>query len=908
MLRINQNSHAAGAKSYYTTADYYTEGQELTGRWRGRGAALLGLTGEVRRKDWDALCDNRHPQTGATLNARQRRERRVGYDLNFHVPKSVSLLYATTQDERILEAFRDSVDATMRDIESEMKTRVRKGGKDEDRITGNMVWGEFIHTTARPVEGIPDPHLHAHCFVFNTTCDDHEQRWKAGQFADLKRDAPYFEALFHSRLARNMQSLGLEVERGRRGWELQGVPKEVLRKFSRRTALIEAKARERGITDGESKDQLGAKTRERKQKELGYGQLRELWHERLSEREREAMNGIRDRIGGPAIPESPRQAQEATRLAIDHCFERDSVVTERRLVTEALKRSVGAASPESVNEAIQGEDLLHARRDGRRMVTTPEVLAEERAMIEFAREGRGTCRPLGDGTHVFARDWLNEGQRHAVQHVLDVPDRVIAIRGAAGTGKTTMMQEAVEAIEAHGKRVLTFAPSADASRGVLRGDGFKDADTVARLMVDPELQEAASGQVLWVDEAGLLSTRQMAGLFDLADRVDARVILSGDRRQHGSVERGAALRLLEEEAGVIPAEVRQIQRQKGAYRQVVQALSEGHIEAGFKQLERLGWIREVPDVDRYERLANDYVASLAEGKSALVVCPTHLEGEWVTSAIRSQLKQTGRLGAADHPLVTLVPANLTVAERADPVNYAPGDVLVFHQNARGFKKGARVVVENAGVAGDNAHARGNGTDLPFGESAGLVVGDRPVPIDQAARFQVFRPNVVPIARGDLIRVTRNGKTADGLHGLDNGSVFTVKAVDKNGDIKLTNGWTIAGDYGHLTHGYATTSQAAQGKTVDRVLVAVSDASFPASSREGFYVACSRGRERVTVYTGDKASLLEAVRQSDDRLSATELTYAVDRARHLHRLAELALHVPDHAPLPQREPERLDYER
>ena len=96
----------------------------------------------------------------------------------------------------------------MRDIESEMKTRVRRNGRDENRDTGNMVWAEFIHTTSRPVDGSPDPQLHAHCFVFNSTWDDHERRWKAGQFRDLKRDAPYFQAAFRVRLADKLQDLG----------------------------------------------------------------------------------------------------------------------------------------------------------------------------------------------------------------------------------------------------------------------------------------------------------------------------------------------------------------------------------------------------------------------------------------------------------------------------------------------------------------------------------------------------------------------------------------------------------------------------------------------------------------------------------------------------------------------------
>src|SRR5579872_7359626 len=112
MLRMFQNSQPAGAKSYYSTADYYTEGQELSGLWRGEGARLLGLEGEVKQADWDALCDNRHPATGEQLTARMRSDRTVGYDMNFHVPKSVSLLYATTKDERLLNAFRDAVDGT----------------------------------------------------------------------------------------------------------------------------------------------------------------------------------------------------------------------------------------------------------------------------------------------------------------------------------------------------------------------------------------------------------------------------------------------------------------------------------------------------------------------------------------------------------------------------------------------------------------------------------------------------------------------------------------------------------------------------------------------------------------------------------------------------------------------------
>ncbi len=253
MIRITQQDSAAAAKKYYATADYYSEGQEIVGSWGGKGASRLGLEGTVDKFSFERLCDNLDPRTGKPLTVRTRTERRVGYDFTFSVPKSVSLLYAMSGDQGIMEAFRGAVDETMREIEAEMKTRVRMDGKDEDRVTGNMVWAEFIHTTSRPVDGLPDPQLHAHVFVFNTTWDEEEHRWKAGQFADLKRDAPYFQAAFRVRLANRLQDLGFGVERKRDDFEIAGIPADVLKRFSRRTALIEKVAEERGITDPDRK-------------------------------------------------------------------------------------------------------------------------------------------------------------------------------------------------------------------------------------------------------------------------------------------------------------------------------------------------------------------------------------------------------------------------------------------------------------------------------------------------------------------------------------------------------------------------------------------------------------------------------------------------------------------------------
>jgi conjugative relaxase-like TrwC/TraI family protein len=877
MLRITQNSHAGGAKGYYSTADYYLGNeQELTGCWRGAAARRLGLDGDVRQVDWDALCDNLHPQTGEQLTARMRADRTVGYDFNFHVPKSVSLLYATTRDERILDAFRDAVDGTMHDMEAEMATRVRKSGKNENRITGNMAWGEFVHFTSRPVDGVPDPHLHAHCFVFNTTFDDQEQAWKAGQFRELNRDAPYFEAAFHSHLAGRLSELGLPIERTKKGWELTGIDRQFIAKFSRRTEQIEEKAREMGIEDADAKAELGAKTRERKVKNLSFAELQDAWRSRMEEQELAALDRLAQKLGGDAEPVDDSAAAKAIEYAKSHVFARKSVVPERQFLTSALWHSVGQATVEDVHQEADRSDLITGERNGRRMVTTREVLAEEQWIIDFARNGRGTRDPFVRHLEDFQNEQLNNEQKAAVKHIVESRDRLMVLRGAAGVGKTTLMREAAMAIESSGTRVFAFAPSTDASRVVLR-EHFKDADTVATLLVNKSLHEQIAGQLIWIDEAGLMDAETTAKVFELADRLDARVLLSGDRYQHGSVARGDTLRMLETEAGVKPAEVQEIQRQQGAYKEAVRALSAGHTAQGFQRLDELGWVREIPDDERHRQMAADYIEAVAAGKTALVVSPTHFEGDLITAEIRRSLREREELGNDERRFRVLENANLTEAERGDKVNYENGDVLLFHQNAHVFGRGERVTARDG----------------------------RELPLDQAARFQVFHASTLLLAPGDRVRITHNGTTADGKHRLNNGAIYNVKEFDDGGNIVLNNGWTVGKDWGFLAHGYVTTSHASQGKTVDRVFVGQGTESFAASSREQFYVSASRARERVTIYTGDKEALLDAVKRSDDRLTATEFVNSIphqqiEQWREQHRETITRL--------PERDREELLYER
>jgi conjugative relaxase-like TrwC/TraI family protein len=846
MIRISQQDCASGAKRYYATADYYSEGQELVGSWGGKGASRLGLSGPVDKFSFERLCDNLDPRTGDPLTVRTRAERTVGYDFTFSVPKSVSLLYAMSADQGIMDAFRSAVDETMREIEAEMKTRVRRKGQDADRTTGNMAWAEFIHTTSRPVDGQPDPQLHAHVFVFNTTWDQEEERWKAGQFRELKRDAPYFQAAFRVRLANKLQDIGFGVERKRDDFEIAGIPKDVLKRFSRRTALIEKLAEEKGITNPDRKAELGAETREKKGKALGWESLRKEWNARLTDEERTELAAVHRREEKLAKPE--RGETQAVDHALGHCFVREAVVPERKIVTEALKRGLGTVTVAGVQKEVSNRPLISSDITGRRMATTNEMLGLESRLIAFARDGRGRYRPLGNPDRPCSRDWFNEGQKAAVRHVLGSRDRVMVIRGVAGTGKTTLEREIGEALFEVGRPVAALAQSVKASREVLREEGgFANADTVARFLKDEQMQQAVKGGVILVDEASQLGSRDMLKVFGVADAVGARVILVGDRRQHRSVTAGEPLELLEELAGLPVSEVTEILRQQGDYKKAARDLSEGRTGEAFEELDKLGWIREVDDGERYEQLSAAYLAAVGEKKrggeqkSALVVSPTHAEADRITGAIRTGLKAQGKLGK-ERIVTAWTPTHLTDAEKADPTQYEPGDMLQFHQNAKGYAKGSRLIAADGSVQ----------------------------PTDVATRFEVYRPTQLALAVGDRVRITAGGKSKDGKHRLSNGSLFTVEGFTKRGDIVVDRGWIIDRDFGHLAHGYVVTSHASQGVTVDKVLIGMSSQSFPATYQRTAYVAVTRGKEQALVFTDDRTELLKAVTRLDDPMSATQL--------------------------------------
>lgn len=906
MLRIRKNASAKAAQNYFreglTKDDYYSkdaESKEVPGWWGGKTAEMLGLSGGVSKADFYALCNNRKPD-GSKLTPRDKANRRVGFDFTFSAPKSLSVLHALGIDSRVQLAFQEAVQFTMERIEADARTRVRANGQTGDRLTGNMVWAAFLHETTRPVKDAlsdkPDPHLHVHAFTFNVSYDHEEQCYKALEPGAIWADAYYYQAVFHARLAERMRGLGYAVERKGKAFEVSGLPKAVAEKYARSQARNEKKAKELEARTDRYKDQIKDRLRRRKNEALGWNELREDWRGRLSEEERRELEGLRERGLNADRNFDPAQSIEHARL---EAFERASVVPERRLLAEALYHGAGRFSVDQIHRiAREHAGFIRRTQGGQLWLTTPQVVAEERKIVAFAQAGLGRFDRLGREGHVVRDgDRLSREQRLAVHELLASKDQVVMLEGRAGVGKTTLLREVVAGVRAKGQEVHAFAPSAEASRGTLRKEGFEGADTVANLLQQASWRERLKGQVILIDEAAMVSAPQMRQVFELAEQAEARILLAGDPRQHRSVERGRAWELLKERAGVKTVEVSGVKRQSGKYRQAVERASAGDLKGGFETLDELGWVKEIKSQQaRHAELVKDYVEARERGQSVLVVSPTHREGAEVTRDLRAALRENGTLKGPDRSFAVLRDTQWTEAQRADASNYEAGQQVVFHRaTAGGFKTREVWTVDRV--------TEGDSKEVWLRSEANET---RRLPLDKARQFGVYERQEIQLAVGDSIRVTANGQTLEGGWKLHNGTLDRVSGFTKEGHVKLEGGGgVLSKDYGHFQPGYVITSHSSQGQTVDRVLIAQSSASFSASDRSQMYVSLSRGRYQATVYTDSREELLAAVSRERIQRSGVDLLDGDRPRKSMVVSGERNLFDPEPAPRSEAGEERGD---
>ena len=258
-------------------------------------------------------------------------------------------------------------------------------------------------------------------------------------------------------------------------------------------------------------------------------------------------------------------AHTAMELAVKHLFEHVSLKRELHIAGMLLRRGIARVSLAETLAWVNSDSLFVPPDPDGKLLTTHDVRDAENKMIHLAAQGQGKHEALGGGNEWIIRHHLvgaSEEQSQAVHHVLSSKHFITSFTGPAGAGKTELMTEAVTAIESlSGKRVMVLA---------------------------------AIGQVLWVDEAGFLSVRQMLELEEFAVERDCRLVITGDTKHHHSVQWGDALRILERSGAIAQAALTKIYRQQIAgLREAIQDLSKGRTADGFDKLDKLATIRLV---------------------------------------------------------------------------------------------------------------------------------------------------------------------------------------------------------------------------------------------------------------------------------------------------------------------------
>lgn len=211
--------------------------------WRGKSAELLGIEGEeVTRENFSLLERGIEPVHGEVLRPRERynltrdnkiyAHSRALYEVVISPPKSVSIL--SLVDERLPLAHKESLAAISPEMEALALTRVRKGGLNENRETGNLLYADWHHQLSRKL----DPQQHTHRIVMNITYDSTEDQWKALKAWDMMKQRHPMTERYREFLAHKVESLGYSVEEKEDrqfGWELSGVSPEVIAKYSQRS-------------------------------------------------------------------------------------------------------------------------------------------------------------------------------------------------------------------------------------------------------------------------------------------------------------------------------------------------------------------------------------------------------------------------------------------------------------------------------------------------------------------------------------------------------------------------------------------------------------------------------------------------------------------------------------------------
>ena len=543
-------------------------------------------------------------------------------------------------------------------------------------------------------------------------------------------------------------------------------------------------------------------------------------------------------------------------LAIEHCSEREAVFRRTALERFLFEHRLGQKNFDHLQQDIFRCPELVQIEENR--MTTQTAIQLELETIQSMREGKGSAEAMASLPQVEEQisESLTIEQRQAISLVMATPDAVMAWQGSAGVGKTYALSQVRGIAQSQGYEVYGFAPSAEAAHTL--GEALQiETSTVAGLLVsapqDPE-------RSLWiVDEAGLLNMKDAHALLQRAQRENARVLLVGDTKQLSAVEAGNPFKSLQA-GGMTLARLDNSLRQKTEeLRLAVRLISEGKIARGIDVLEQAGCLQIDANLDnRINQVVSDYLAlSPAERTETLLLAGTNQERLSLVESLRQALQAEGSLGEDALTVFSLRRKDLTKVQAQYLVAYEPGDVLTPTQD---YKKQGLTKYQHYTVRSVDWEAK----QLVVETADGQLLSVDPL---QCKRKTVYSAQTLSVAVGDRLRWTKNDRKTK----TRNGQQFmvaevlaggTVRAVDETGQSQ----WFPLSGHQHLDYAWVSTTYSSQGKTADRVLALMSEKT---TNLESFYVAVSRAKHGLKLYTADKDELLKRSQVSKAKKNASD---------------------------------------
>ena len=897
------------AQYYQDSADdYYAKTMDAT-CWQGAGAEQLGLQGSIYPERFrELLAGKIDDQTQIGRNSiRSDNKIRLGIDLTFSAPKSVSLQALVYGDIEIIKAHEQAVERAIDMAETRACARKKTQGKFMIETTANLVVAKFRHETSRA----QDPQLHTHAIVLNMT-QRKDGAWRALKNDDIIQSTRFLGAIYNSELAAGLQKLGFHLKFGRDGnFELAHITREQIEAFSHRSKEVDAKLMEQGLdreTATSRQKQQAALSSRQKKVSLDRETLHQTWQNQaktLGISFKKIPHQKQNTQSNEHIP-AEEAATQSLQYAIQHLTERQSIVYERELMDFALQHAVGRAKwtdlekeitrkikyRELIQEALlyrsseemdmtSSEPLTHGQwvenliKSGtpqqkakmeindailqgmlvqsEARYTTPEALKRENTILQLEREGRNRLQPILTNEKVHAllqHSDLNTGQRQAAALMLSSTNQVVGIQGYAGTGKSHMLDKTKQLIEAQGFKVRALAPYGNQVKA-LQELNVK-ANTLASFIRGKE-KDIDAKTVLVIDEAGVVPTRLMEKVLQLAAKAGSRVVLLGDTAQTKAIEAGRPFDQLQG-AGMQTALMDTIQRQKNLeLKTAVELAAQGH---SARALNHVHHIHEIKDHQaRRHAIAKEYVQLSSNDRArTIIVTGTNEARREINKQVRIGLKLEGTGVTCD----TLSRRDTTQAERMYAKHYRVGDVIQPERDYPrcGLMRGVLYRVEDSSI--------GNRLMVRSMENQQTVEFN---PMTNR-KLSVYEPDKKELSSGDVVRITRNDKDLD----IANGDRFNIASTSPH-QIVITNGQrTVNLDPKqplHIDYAYATTVHSSQGLTADRVLIDA-HAQSRTTAKDVFYVALSRARFETRIYTNDRKNLPFSIARDNMKFVALDI--------------------------------------